>query len=244
MEKILPAMVVQNLTVAYDKNTVLTDINLEIPTGKLVAVVGPNGAGKTTLIKAILSLIKPITGLVNFPILGSGKTFTQIAYVPQIETVDWDFPATVLDVVMMGRYGHLGWFKRAGKRERELALDKLELVGMQDLASRQIQKLSGGQQQRVFLARALVQEATIYFLDEPLKGVDAKTQAVILTLLQKLKQEGKTVIVVHHDLHTVDKFDWVAMVNTSLVTIGEVDTVFTQENINKTYGNFSINSAI
>lgn len=234
MEKL--ALVVEGLTVAYDKNIVLEDITLEIPTGKLVAVVGPNGAGKTTLIKSIISLIKPVTGTVNFPILGEGKTFTQIAYVPQIETVDWDFPATVLDVVMMGRYGHLGWFKRVGKRERELAMDKLELVGMQDFATRQIQKLSGGQQQRVFLARALVQEATIYFLDEPLKGVDARTQTVIIELLQKLKEEGKTVIVVHHDLHTVNKFDWVAMINTSLIAIGSVDTVFTQENINKTYG--------
>ena len=230
------ALKVRDLTVAYDSKPVLWDIDLDIPTGKLVAVVGPNGAGKTTLIKAVLGLIKPVSGTVEFSSLNTSKITNKIAYVPQSGSVDWDFPATVLDIVMMGRYGHLGWFRRPKKAEREMALNTLETVGMRDYANRQISQLSGGQQQRVFLARALIQEAEIYFMDEPLKGVDAQTEKSIIKLLKELKNQGKTVIVVHHDLQTVkDYFDWVTLINLRIIKNGEAEETFTEENIASTY---------
>ena len=231
------AIEVHDLTVAYDSKPVLWDVDWEVPKGKLVAIVGPNGAGKTTLIKAILGMIKPVSGMVRFPSLNITRITNKIAYVPQSGSVDWDFPATVLDIVMMGRYGHLGWFKQPGKLEKEMAMETLLKVGMQEYASRQISQLSGGQQQRVFLARALIQQADIYFMDEPFKGVDAQTQKSIVTLLKDLKQQGKTVVVVHHDLQTVKEyFDWVTLINLSLIANGETQEVFTEENIKVTYG--------
>ena len=231
---------VHDLTVAYDAKPVLWDIDLNIPRGKLMAIVGPNGAGKTTLIRSMLGLIKPVTGAVHFVMLPDKKPRNRIAYVPQSGSVDWDFPATVLDVVMMGRYGHLGWFKRPGKAEKQMALETLRKVGMEEYASRQISQLSGGQQQRVFLARALIQQAEIYFMDEPFKGVDAQTEKSIVALLKELKNQGKTVIVVHHDLRTVkDYFDWVTLINLRVVAMGPVEEVFTDENLRKTYGSGS-----
>lgn len=228
---------VHDLTVAYNQKPVLWDVDLDIPKGSLCAIVGPNGAGKSTLLKAILGLIKPISGGVDFPGLGFEKKIHKIAYVPQSSSVDWDFPATVLDIVMMGRYGHLGWFKRAGKKEKEMAIEKLKNVGMEKFVNRQISELSGGQQQRVFLARSLVQEAEVYFMDEPLKGVDAQTEQVIIRLLKELRDAGKTVIVVHHDLRTVKNyFDRVVLINLKVIADGEVETTFTEENIKKTYG--------
>ena len=234
---------VHDLTVAYNQKPVLWDIDLSVPKGSLCAIVGPNGAGKSTLLKAILGLIKPISGGVDFPGIGFEKKTHKVAYVPQSSSVDWDFPATVLDIVMMGRYGHLGWFKRAGKNEKEMALQKLTEVGMEKYSHRQISELSGGQQQRVFLARSLVQEAEIYFMDEPLKGVDAQTEQVIISLLKRLRDEGKTVVVVHHDLRTVKTyFDRVILINLKVIAQGEVESVFTEENIAKTYGGFVIGS--
>ena len=228
---------VHDLTVAYDAKPVLWDIDLEIPKGKLVAVVGPNGAGKTTLIKSMLGLIKPVSGAVHFKMLPDKKFHNKIAYVPQSGSVDWDFPATVLDVVMMGRYGHLGWFKRPGKAEKQMAMETLQKVGMEEYAHRQISQLSGGQQQRVFLARALIQQADIYFMDEPFKGVDAQTERSIISLLKELKSQGKTVIVVHHDLQTVPEyFDWVTLINLKVIAIGPVEKVFTEQNLSLTYG--------
>lgn len=231
------AVAVHDLTVAYDIKPVLWDIDLSIPKGKLVAIVGPNGAGKTTLIKAMLGLIKPVSGAVQFQDIPSAGLKNKIAYVPQSGSVDWDFPATVLDVVMMGRYGHLGWFRRPGKNERKMALDMLQKVGMQEYASRQISQLSGGQQQRVFLARALIQQAEIYFMDEPFKGVDAQTEKSIVVLLKELKEQEKTVVVVHHDLQTVaDYFDWVTLINLRVVANGPVAEVFHEENLSAAYG--------
>ena len=228
---------VHDLTVAYDAKPVLWDIDLEIPAGRLAAIVGPNGAGKTTLIKAMLGLIKPVSGAVHFKMLPEKTFHNRIAYVPQSGSVDWDFPATVLDVVMMGRYGHLGWFRRPGRAEKQMALETLQKVGMQDYAGRQISQLSGGQQQRVFLARALIQQAEIYFMDEPFKGVDAQTEKSIISLLKELKSQGKTVIVVHHDLQTVPEyFDWVTLINLRVVANGPVEEVFTQENLKRAYG--------
>ncbi len=231
------AIEVTDLTVAYDEKPVLWDIDLTVPQGTLMAVVGPNGAGKTTLIKAILGLIPVAAGQV----LIYGKAYEEqrdlVGYVPQRGSVDWDFPTSVLDVVIMGRYGALGWFKRPRARERQMAMEALEKVGMADLATRQISQLSGGQQQRTFLARALVQDAQVYFMDEPFQGVDATTERAIITLLKELRAAGKTVVVVHHDLQTVQEyFDWVTLLNVRRIASGPVEEVFTEENLRLTYG--------
>jgi manganese/zinc/iron transport system ATP- binding protein len=231
------AIEVRDLTVAYREKPVLWDIDLTVPSGVLMAIVGPNGAGKTTFIKAILDLIQPAAGQIRI----FGKRYDQqrqlVAYVPQRGSVDWDFPTSSLDVVMMGLYGRLGWFRRPGKRERRLALAALEKVGMQDFADRQISQLSGGQQQRVFLARALVQDAEIYMMDEPFQGVDATTERAIITLLRELRAADKTLVVVHHDLQTVaEYFDHVMLLNVRLIAAGPVPEVFTEENLRLTYG--------
>ncbi|WP_437438527.1 metal ABC transporter ATP-binding protein [Paenibacillus naphthalenovorans] len=228
---------IKGLTVAYQKKPVLQNITFDIPEGKLIGIVGPNGAGKSTLIKAALGLIPRLTGDVSI----YGKPYREqrklVGYVPQRESVDWDFPTSALDVVMMGRYGHLGWFKRPGSKERQIALECLEKVGMADFAGRQISQLSGGQQQRIFLARALAQDARLYFMDEPFVGVDAATEKAIITLLNELKKQGKTVLVVHHDLSTVKEyFDWVILLNVKLMGIGPADELFTKENLQRTYG--------
>ncbi len=231
------AVKVHDLTVTYDVKPVLWDIELSIPKGKLVAIIGPNGAGKTTLIKAMLGLVKPITGVVEFEIEEKDALKNMIGYVPQSGSVDWDFPVTVIDVVMMGRYGHLGWLKRPGKSERTLALETLEKVGMRKFATRQISQLSGGQQQRVFLARALIQHAEIYFMDEPFKGVDAQTEKSIVDVMKELKNQGKTIVVVHHDLQTVKQyFDWVTMINKEVIVNGPVEEVYSEKNLHKAYG--------
>lgn len=235
MEKI--AFEVHDMTVAYQRRPVLWDIDLSIPEGKLVGIVGPNGAGKTTLIKAALGLVPLASGKVEI----YGKSYEEqrhlIGYVPQRESVDWDFPVTVRDVVLMGTYGRLGWFRRPGKTEREIADRCLQQVGMAGYAKRQIRQLSGGQQQRVFLARALAEDAQVYFLDEPFAGVDAATEAAIVELLHALRSSGKTVLVVHHDLQTVsDYFDYVILLNMRLVACGPVESTFTTENLQKTYG--------
>ncbi len=232
-----PAIEVNDLTVAYRDRPVLWDLDLTVPAGVLMAIVGPNGAGKTTLIKAILGLIEPAAGQV----LVQGKPYRQqrqlLAYVPQRGSVDWDFPTSVQDVVMMGRYGALGWIRRPGPRERALAMEALEKVGMTDLAHRQISQLSGGQQQRVFLARALVQDARIYLMDEPFQGVDAKTERAIVGVLQELRDTGNTVIAVHHALQTVPEyFDWVTLLNVRLIASGPMAEVFTEKNIRLAYG--------
>ena len=227
---------INDMTVAYHKKPVLWDVDLKIPSGKLIAIVGPNGAGKSTLLKATLGLIKPITGRALFWGDNYEKQRKRIGYVPQRGSVDWDFPTDVLDVVTMGTYGELGWFKRPGEEERDLAIQAIEKVDMLSLMDRQISQLSGGQQQRVFLARALVQDADIYFMDEPFQGVDAKTERAIINLLEELKARGKTVVVVHHDLQTVPEyFDWVVLLNRVIIDSGSVEKVFTEENLKKTY---------
>ncbi|MCT4660334.1 MAG: metal ABC transporter ATP-binding protein [Tissierellales bacterium] len=227
---------VEDMTVAYQIKPVLWDIDLSVPQGVLMAIVGPNGAGKSTLIKAMLDLIKPISGSVLFNGLPYSSQRKHIGYVPQRGSVDWDFPTTVLDVVLMGRYGHIGWFKRPKSSDKKLALDALKKVGIENFASRQISQLSGGQQQRVFLARALVQDADLYFMDEPFQGVDAKTERAIIDLLKEMRSKGKTVVVVHHDLQTVPEyFDWVTLLNTQIIASGPVSEVFTDENLKKAY---------
>lgn len=232
-----PAIAVRDLTVAYDDQPVLWDIDLDVPPGVLMAIVGPNGAGKTTMIKAMLDLVRPAAGQVE--ILGQSyrKSRHQVGYVPQRGSVDWDFPTNVLDVVMMGRYGALGWLRRPGQRDRDLAMQALDKVSMRDFAERQISQLSGGQQQRVFLARALVQDAQVYLMDEPFQGVDAMTERAIITLLQELRSDGKTVVCVHHDLQTVpDYFDWVALLNIRKIASGPVSEVYNDTNLRLAYG--------
>jgi manganese/zinc/iron transport system ATP- binding protein len=232
-----PAIEVTDLTVAYGERPVLWDVDLTVPPGTLMAIVGPNGAGKTTLIKAILGLLPIAAGQVLIYGLPYSEQRQLVGYVPQRGSVDWDFPTSVLDVVTMGRYGALGWFRRPGRTERALALDALAQVGMTDYANRQISQLSGGQQQRTFLARALVQDAQVYFMDEPFQGVDATTERAIVELLKSLRAAGKTVVVVHHDLQTVPEyFDWVTLLNVRRVASGPVDEVFTEENLRQTYG--------
>ena len=235
-------IVVEDLTVAYDLKPVLWDIDITYPKGKLIAIVGPNGAGKSTLIKTMLNLLKPISGKTFFNGKNYQESFKEIAYVPQRGSVDWDFPTTVFDVVLMGRYGHVGWFKKISKKDRDLTLEALKKVGMDGFRNRQISELSGGQQQRVFLARALVQDANIYFMDEPFQGVDIKTEKAIIDILKELKNNGKTVIVVHHDLDTVaEYFDWVTLINMKIIANGAVSEVFTSENIALTYANNRLN---
>ena len=223
------AIEIKNLTVAYGENIALEDFNLDVEIGSLMALVGPNGAGKSTLIKTILKFLKQITGEIRI----SGKS---LAYVPQRNSVDWDFPTTLFDVVEMGCYGRVGLFKRVNKEEKVKVLKAIEQVGMLDFKNRQISELSGGQQQRAFIARALVQEADIYLMDEPFQGVDSTTEKSIVNILKKLKSEGKTLLVVHHDLQTVPTyFESVTFINRTVVVSGKVKEVFTQENIDKTY---------
>ncbi|TVP91042.1 metal ABC transporter ATP-binding protein [Alkalibacterium sp.] len=235
------AIKIDHLTVAYDAKPVLWDISIEFKKQRLTAVIGPNGAGKSTLIKTMLSFIQPINGSISFFLENETASpykavKNKIAYVPQNTTVDWDFPATVLDVVLMGRYGHLGWMKRPGKKDKEIAKQMLLKVGLPTFASRQISQLSGGQRQRVFLARALAQEADVYIMDEPLAGVDMKTERIIMKLLKGLVEKGKTVIVVHHDLQTVgDYFDDVVLINQEVIAQGTVADAFTKKAIDQTY---------
>lgn len=231
------AVQIDDLTVAYNYKPVLWDVDLSVPEGVLMAIVGPNGAGKTTLIKAILGIIKPIAGSISI----FGKPYEKqrklVAYVPQKGSVDWDFPTTAFDVVLMGTYGSLGWIKRPGAKEKKLALECMEKVGMLPYRNRQISQLSGGQQQRVFLARALAQNASIYFMDEPFQGVDATTEVAIINILKELRKESKTVIVVHHDLQTVPEyFDWVTFLNVKRIATGPVKDIFNDDNLTKTYG--------
>ncbi|MDN0189397.1 manganese ABC transporter ATP-binding protein MntB [Bacillus stercoris] len=226
-----------NVTVAYHKRPVLQDISLQVPEGKLIGIIGPNGAGKSTLIKTILGLVPRASGDISI----YGKDYkdqrTRIGYVPQRGSVDWDFPTSALDVVLMGRYGKIGLLKRPKKADVEMAKAALAKVGMLDYANRQISQLSGGQQQRVFLARALCQNADIYFMDEPFAGVDAATERAIMTLLAELKEKGKTVLVVHHDLQTAeDYFDWILLLHLRKIAFGLAENVFTIENLQKTYG--------
>ncbi|MBZ8134271.1 metal ABC transporter ATP-binding protein [Afifella sp. IM 167] len=231
------AVHVEDLTVSYHEKPVLFDIDLNVPPGVMCAVVGPNGAGKSTLIKSILGLVKPTSGHITLHGLSYREVRSRVGYVPQRSTVDWDFPTTVLDVVTMGLYGRLGWFKRPGRHERRKAEEALRLVGMEDFARRQISQLSGGQQQRVFLARALVQEADVYFLDEPMAGVDATTERAIVKILGRLRDAGKTVIVVHHDLQTVTTyFDWLVLLNVRVIAQGPVQETYTAENLRAAYG--------
>lgn len=228
---------VRDVTVAYHRKPVLWNLSLDIPARSLVGLVGPNGAGKSTLLKTVVDMVPRISGEVQVFGQRYAKTRCRVAYVPQRETVDWDFPATALDVVQMGTYGQLGWFRRAGHAERQRSLEALQQMEIEHLATRQISQLSGGQQQRTFLARALVQRADLYLMDEPFAAVDASTERAIVALMRALQAQGKTILVVHHDLHTVPSyFDYLVLLNTRLVAAGPTSEVFTEDNLQKTYG--------
>lgn len=228
---------VRDLTVAYQRKPVLWDVDLAIPAGQLVAIVGPNGAGKSTLLKSALGLVPAATGQVRFFGEELSRVRGRVAYVPQRESVDWEFPVTALDVVTMGLYREIGWFRFVRGRHRDRAREALRKVGMESFAGRQISQLSGGQQQRVFLARALVQHADLYMMDEPFAGVDAATERAIVELLRTLRSEGRTVLAVHHDLQTVPSyFDHVVLINMRVIASGPVATTFTSELLRRTYG--------
>jgi len=232
-----PAFEIHDLTVAFERKPVLWNIDLTVPQGKLVGIIGPNGAGKSTLIKSIMGLLPLSSGYVKLFDEPIDAVRDRISYVPQRESVDWDFPASVLDVVLMGRYGKLGLFKRPRKADRDVALDCLRKVGMEQFVNRQISQLSGGQQQRTFLARALAQQADTYFLDEPFAGVDAATESAIIDILRSMTAAGKTVVVVHHDLQSVaDYFDWVILLNTRLIACGPTEEAFTSAKLQEAYG--------
>ncbi|MBA3957270.1 MAG: ABC transporter ATP-binding protein [Parachlamydiaceae bacterium] len=231
------ALEIHQLSVNYEYTPALWDISLQVPAGKLVAIIGPNGAGKSTLLKAALGLLTPISGSIRFFGQPLQNMRLRIAYVPQRESVDWDFPITVRDLVLMGRYGRLGLFRKPREADRAAADRYLEMVGMLSYAERQISQLSGGQQQRAFLARALLQEADIYFMDEPFAGVDLATETTIMSILRQLQQNGKTIFVVHHDLNTIENyFDWVIMLNLRLVANGDVQSTFNAQTLQATYG--------
>lgn len=228
---------VHNLTVSYGSSPVLWDVDFELPTGKIIGIIGPNGSGKTTLLKTIMGLIDAASGFVKIFDKPLNAIREQVAYVPQRESVDWDFPSSVYDVVMMGRYRSKNLFKRATQADKEIVLDAIEKVNLTKFKDRQISQLSGGQQQRVFIARALAQQANLYLMDEPFVGVDAATENSILTLLQEMRSAGKTVIIIHHDLQTVsDYFDYLVLLNNRLIAKGSPMEVLTKENLSNAYG--------
>jgi manganese/zinc/iron transport system ATP- binding protein len=230
-------LAVAGLTVSYGEKPVLFSVDFVTPPGAMLAIVGPNGAGKSTLIKAALGIVPRISGDVTVFGRPYAKARHRIAYVPQRASVDWDFPATAIDVVLMGLYRDIGFLRFAGKAHRQRAIECLDRVGMAGFADRQIGQLSGGQQQRIFLARALAQQADLYIMDEPFAGVDAATERAIVAVLKALNATGKTIICVHHDLATVaDYFDRVLLINGRKIADGPIATAFTAENLQATYG--------
>jgi len=228
---------IHDLTVAWHSKPVLWDVDLDIPKGQLACIVGPNGAGKSTLIKACLDLVPAVSGEVRVFGEPYRRQRKRVGYVPQRESVDWQFPVSALDVVAMGTYGRLGWLQPVGRKQKARAMQAMERVSLEQYAHRQISQLSGGQQQRVFLARALAQDADLYLMDEPFASVDAATEQAIVDVLRTLRSDGKTVVVVHHDLQTVPEyFDWAVLLNMRVVAAGPVDDAFTADNLRATYG--------
>lgn len=237
MKKEVPAIEVHNLTASYDRKPVLWDIDFTLPQGKLIGIVGPNGSGKTTLLKNIMGLMSPDSGYVKLFDKPLDEVRERVSYVPQRESVDWDFPASVMDVALMGRYRKSNLLRGISQKDHQIAREALEKVNLLKFARRQISQLSGGQQQRLFIARSLAQQADLYLMDEPFVGVDASTEESILNLLREMKNDGKTVVIVHHDLQTAyDYFDWIILLNTRLVASGEKTTVFTSELLQEAYG--------
>jgi manganese/zinc/iron transport system ATP- binding protein len=232
-----PALEVHNLTASYSRKPVLWDVDFKLPAGKIIGIVGPNGSGKTTLLKAIMGLLKPDSGYAEIFGEPLENIRERVGYVPQRESVDWDFPASVMDIVLMGRYRKSNLFTRLTREDKRFATEALEKVNLLEYANRQISQLSGGQQQRVFIARSLAQQADIYLMDEPFVGVDAATEASILKLLTEMRAQGKTVVIIHHDLQTAQAyFDWIVLLNTRLVAYGPAAEVLTDSNLHSAYG--------
>ncbi len=232
-----PSVETHNLTVIYDKKPAVWNIDFTLPTGKIIGIMGPNGSGKSTLLKAIMGIIEPNIGYSKIFDQELDDVRTRVSYVPQRQSVDWDFPASVKDVVAMGRFATKGMFKRLNSEDNKIIEESLQKVNMLSFSNRQISQLSGGQQQRVFLARAIAQNADIYLMDEPFVGVDAGTEQAIINLLKSMRDAGKTLLVVHHDLHTAqDYFEHMVLLNTRLVAEGPTEKVFTKEILTETYG--------
>lgn len=227
---------VKNLTVSYSNKIALTDFNFSMENGKLVGIIGPNGSGKSTLMKAVLNLTAKDSGEVRIGEKPIEKVRENIAYIPQRSNIDWDFPILVRDTVLLGTYPKLGLFKRPKAKEKKIAEEALKKVGMEDFSDKQIGELSGGQQQRVFLARSLAQDADVFFMDEPFVGIDIHSEEIIINILKELRDQGKTLFVIHHDLTKVeDYFDELILVNKELVATGTVSDVFTPELMERTF---------
>ncbi|MBU8769234.1 metal ABC transporter ATP-binding protein [Cytobacillus oceanisediminis] len=241
-----PAISIEDLHVSYFGNEAVTGVSLTVNTGNLVGIIGPNGAGKSTFLKAMLNLIPKDKGAVRVMGKSIAEVRKSIAYVPQRNDIDWDFPITVHDAVLIGTYPHLKLFRRPKKKDKEWAMECLQRVGMQEFSKRQIGELSGGQQQRVFLARALAQKADLFFLDEPFVGVDVSSEETIVNILKDLCRQGKTVIVVHHDLSKAnDYFNQLILLNKELISFGTVEEVFKPDVIAKAYkGQFAFMTEI
>lgn len=232
-----PVCKIDNLSVAYHDRVVLKQVSLDLPAGNIAGIVGPNGAGKSTLIKAALGLIPSLTGETTFFGEPLARVRDRVGYMPQSADVDWDYPATVRDVVLMGTFGKLGWLKRPGRKERAVADEAMETVGIEQLAGRQIGQLSGGQKQRTFLARILAQQPDLFIMDEPFAGVDAASERAITDVLSELRDAGRTIFVVHHDLATLNRFcTWAVLLNVHLISAGPIASSFTTENLAKAYG--------
>ena len=241
----IPAVSVSDLIVSYGDNLILSNCSVIIPQGVMLGIIGPNGAGKTTFIESVLGIIKKRSGTVLFLGRAFGHVHNKIAYVAQRSSVDWDFPQTVFDMVLMGCYGRLGWFRKPGIKEQIQVYETLVEVGLDEYANQPISVLSGGQQQRAFIARALMQNPDIYFLDEPFAAVDAPTEKIIVELFKKLRDQGKTIIVVHHDILTASAyFDWALLMNKKIIACGPIEDVLTQDAMMQVYGrNFKSNFA-
>lgn len=233
-----PVIEFHDITVVYQNKPAIWNIDYGLPKGEIIGILGPNGSGKTTMLKTMMGLVKPTSGYIRIFGQDLDKVRQRVAYVPQRTSVDWDFPATVFDVVLMGRYTPKNIFRRSTKHDKEVAMECIHKVQLEKFAQRQIAQLSGGQQQRVFIARALAQEADLYLLDEPFAGVDAVTENAIVSLLKEMKARGKTILVVHHDLQTVTEyFDWLVLIHTRLVASGKLADVFVPTLLQETFGN-------
>ncbi len=234
----MSTLIAEDLTVSYDKTPILSDLSFQVAGGQIVGIIGPNGAGKSTLLKAALGLVKPLSGTIQFWGSPIKKVLSRVCYIPQRQSVDWDFPLTALELVLMGRYGRLRLFRRLKDADKKAAHDALEVVGMSSFKDRQIGQLSGGQQQRLFFARALVQDdAEVYLMDEPFQGIDRSTEKVLIEIMRSLRKKGKTLLVVHHDLQTLkDYFDSLLMLNCRLVAFGKTAEVLTEKNLSHTFG--------
>ena len=228
---------VEDMTVAYQHQPVLWDCDVSIPKGAIAAIVGPNGAGKSTLLKGMLGLLPVISGSVLIDGNPFKKEKHRVAYIPQTSSVNWSFPTTVLDVVLMGRYIHLGWISRPKNKDKEMALSAIERMGLLEYKDRQISQLSGGQKQRVFIARAIAQNADIYFMDEPLAGVDKVTEGIIFSFLKECQKEGKTSLIVHHDLKTLrEHFNYIVLLHRRIIAEGPMDEILASGEIERTFG--------